>query len=99
MALRGEGKLSQVFQIPLVPNLDHTTPNHVGRPSAVPVVPPNHDWRVDDNELAADFDGSLSGLGMDLAGIPYNMRLVWSYYVDTSEDENMQLSLAEAIGQ
>jgi len=32
------------------------------------------DWRVDDNELAADFDGSFAGLGVDLAGIPYNMR-------------------------
>lgn len=52
----------------------------------IPPLPPQHsglsqhahtEWRtVDDNELAADFDGSLSGLGMDLAGIPYNMRSV-----------------------
>lgn len=75
MALRGNEKLSQVFQIPLIPNLDNASSGgHLGRGAVPGGIGPSHDWRVDDNELAADFDGSLSGLGMDLSGIPYNMR-------------------------
>lgn len=35
-------------------------------------------WRLEDidDNLAADFDGSLSGLGVDLSVASYNMRLV-----------------------
>ena len=34
-------------------------------------------WRLEDidDNLAADFDGSLSGLGVDLSVASYNMRL------------------------
>ncbi len=33
-------------------------------------------WRLEDidDNLAADFDGSLSGLGVDLSVASYNMR-------------------------
>jgi hypothetical protein len=33
-------------------------------------------WQVEDitDNLAADLDGSLSGLGVDLSTTPYNMR-------------------------
>jgi hypothetical protein len=33
-------------------------------------------WQVEDiaDNLAADLDGSLSGLGVDLSAAPYNMR-------------------------
>lgn len=71
MAISREGKLQQLFQIPL------TSPEHSAAHSSSTIRSPavtNSDWRVDDHELAADFDGSLSGLGIDLAGIPYNMR-------------------------
>lgn len=35
-------------------------------------------WRLEDidDNLAADFDGSLSGLGVDLSVASYNMRSV-----------------------
>jgi hypothetical protein len=35
-----------------------------------------NNWPVDDiaDNLAADLDGSLSGLGVDLSAAPYNMR-------------------------
>lgn len=64
MALSSDRKdVQQVFQVPSIP------------PSHSPHQPSTHDWRgINDHELAADFDGSLSGLGMDLAGIQYNMR-------------------------
>lgn len=65
MAINRDVKLQQLLQIPLI-SPDHSTP--------VSRAVTSSDWRVDDNELAADFDGSLSGLGIDLAGIPYNMR-------------------------
>ena len=65
MAISRDVKLQQLLQIPLL-SPDHSTATN--RPVT------SSDWRVDDNELAADFDGSLSGLGIDLAGIPYNMR-------------------------
>ncbi len=37
-------------------------------------------WRLEDidDNLAADFDGSLSGLGVDLSVASYNMRSVVS---------------------
>lgn len=70
MALSNDRKdIPQVFQVPQVP------PTHT--PMAAQ-LPSSHGWRtVDDHELAADFDGSLSGLGMELAGIQYNMRYGW----------------------
>lgn len=36
-------------------------------------------WRLEDidDNLAADFDGSLSGLGVDLSVASYNMRSVF----------------------
>lgn len=39
------------------------------------------DWRVDDidQDLAADFDDSLSGLGVELGTSSYNMRYVFTF--------------------
>ena len=39
-------------------------------------------WRLEDidDNLAADFDGSLSGLGVDLSVASYNMRLAYFYF-------------------
>ena len=39
-------------------------------------------WRLEDidDNLAADFDGSLSGLGVDLSVASYNMRLEFSFF-------------------
>ena len=68
MAISRDIKLQQLLQIPLI-SPEHSTP--------VSRTLPTSDWRVDDHELAADFDGSLSGLGIDLAGINYNMRCVF----------------------
>lgn len=45
---------------------------HVTGPSASRI----NNWQVEDiaENLAADLDGSLSGLGVDLNAAPYNMR-------------------------
>ncbi|XP_067934702.1 transcription factor CP2-like [Watersipora subatra] len=64
MAISRDVKLQQLLQYPLI-SAEHSTSAHRSVQGS--------DWRVDDNELAADFDGSLSGLGIDLAGISYNM--------------------------
>ena len=39
-----------------------------------------------DGGLAADFDGSLSGLGSELGSNPYNMRLLIKYNSGTSKE-------------
>jgi len=40
-------------------------------------------WRLEDidDNLAADFDGSLSGLGVDLSVASYNMRWAYFYFI------------------
>lgn len=76
MAISRDSKIQSFFQLPLITSSVENSLVGSHSRSALPA-----DWRVDDNELAADFDGSLSGLGMDLAGIPYNMRLFIGSYL------------------
>lgn len=72
MAKDRDVKLHQLLQIPLLSSENATSSSRSLN---------NSDWRVDDNELAADFDGSLSGLGIDLSGIPFNMRCVLDMFI------------------